>query len=129
MWDRFSAPPNSSRFAAETNCEGQQSARGWSLQKPLEEAELQASLVFWLSQMEKVEEQAQKTPNHSTARPSVSGYLNKVKGKAATKVQHTFAPDSFPEETLNIPYVSCSGVPKGSLTDTPHHASSRHAGV
>lgn len=56
VWDCFTSLPSSSRFAAETNSEGQQSAGGCSLWKTSEEVEQQAFLLFWLCQMEKVEE-------------------------------------------------------------------------
>ena len=121
VWACFSLLPSCSHSAAETDSEGQPSARGWSLRKTSEEVKLRAFLLFGLRQMEKVEESGEKTPNPSMAGPSVSVYFNKVKGKPATKAQHTFAPDFSAHQRHEISRTSPElWLPK-SLSQTTQH--------
>lgn len=76
-----------------------------------------------------------KTPKHKALRKtSVSVCLNKVKGKPATKVQHTFAPDFSSHKTLNTPYIllTClilAEVPKGSHRTPSTTLEPRHSPV
>lgn len=93
VWGSSTSLPRSPHCAAQTNPEGQQSAGGCPSGKPSEEVEHRALLLFWLHQMEMVEEQEKGSPSHSITEPVVSVWLDKAKGNQ-TKV-HVHLPLAF----------------------------------